>query len=292
MVPVRLGGESLNPIYAPCIYSLFTHDLCIGIIGGRPKHSLYFVGFQEESLIHLDPHLCQDAVAVTQTVFSPSSYHCSSPRKMALSRMDPSATLGFYCHSRTQFLRLMEELPELVTPKEPGFEYPIFEFVDGSCPDVDACTRQDQYRALSRRTRTLLGRDKERCGRRLAKDVEGHLNANDLRPAYRVLKKLRLKSLSRACAIRAADGHLVLDMDGQMARWAEHFGQLFTVDPPTGQLHTTGLQAVDADPPIDETAPSLDEVREAVAKLSGGKAAGVCKIVISVWSFSKLGVKP
>ncbi|KAG0727365.1 hypothetical protein GWK47_034802 [Chionoecetes opilio] len=52
-----------------------------------------------------------------------------------------------------------------------------------------------------------------------------------------------------------------------MARWAEYFGQLFTVDPPTEQLHTTGLQAVDADPPIDETATSLDEVREAVAKL-------------------------
>ncbi|KAG0720560.1 Nucleotide exchange factor SIL1 [Chionoecetes opilio] len=67
-------------------------------------------------------------------------------------------------------------------------------------------------------------------------------------------------------------------MDGQMARWAEYFGQLFTVDPPTEQLHTTGLQAVDADPPIDETAPSLDEVREAVAKLKGGKAAGVCNI--------------
>ncbi|XP_050713905.1 cysteine protease ATG4D-like isoform X2 [Eriocheir sinensis] len=142
MVPVRLGGETLNPIYAPCIYSLFTHDLCVGIIGGRPKHSLYFVGFQEESLIHLDPHLCQDAVAVTQAVFSPSSYHCSSPRKMALSRMDPSATLGFYCQTRTQFLQLMEELPELLTPKEPGFEYPIFEFVDGCCPDADACTRQ------------------------------------------------------------------------------------------------------------------------------------------------------
>ncbi|KAG0716601.1 LINE-1 reverse transcriptase [Chionoecetes opilio] len=127
-------------------------------------------------------------------------------------------------------------------------------------------------------SRTLLRRDKERCVRSLAEDVEGHLNANDLRPAYRALKKLRSKSPSRASAIRTADGRLVSDMDGQMARWAEYFGQLFTVDPPTEQLHTTGLQAVDADPPIDETAPSLDEVREAVAKLKGGKAADVCNI--------------
>ncbi|KAG0730184.1 LINE-1 retrotransposable element ORF2 protein [Chionoecetes opilio] len=137
---------------------------------------------------------------------------------------------------------------------------------------------RDQHRALSRRTRTLLRRDKEKYVRSLAEDVEGHLNANDLRPAYRALKKLRSKSPSRASAIRTADGRLVSDMDGQMARWAEYFGQLFTVDPPTEQLHTTGLQAVDADPPIDETAPSLDEVREAVAKLRGGKAAGVCNI--------------
>ena len=41
----------------------------------------------------------------------------------------------------------------------------------------------DQYRALSRWTRTLLRRDKERYGRGLAEDVESHLNANDLRPA-------------------------------------------------------------------------------------------------------------
>ncbi|KAG0729200.1 (E3-independent) E2 ubiquitin-conjugating enzyme UBE2O [Chionoecetes opilio] len=77
---------------------------------------------------------------------------------------------------------------------------------------------------------------------------------------------------------KSTDGRLVSDMDGQMARWAEYFGQLFTVDPPIGQLLITGLQAVDADPPIDVTAPSLDEVREAVAKLRGGKAAGVCNI--------------
>ena len=52
----------------------------------------------------------------------------------------------------------------------------------------------DQYRALSHRTRTFLRRDKDRYVRGLAEDVECHLNANDLRPAYRALKKLCYKS--------------------------------------------------------------------------------------------------
>ena len=135
-----------------------------------------------------------------------------------------------------------------------------------------------RYRALARRTRALLRRDKERYVRSLAEDVEGHLNANDLRPAYRALKKLRSKSSSQASAIRAADGHLVSDMDGQRARWAEYFEQLYMADPPSGQLPVAGLQMAEANPPIDEAPPSLDEVREAVARLRGGKAPGVCNI--------------
>ena len=60
LVPVRLGSESrLNPLYGTCIQALLADPTCIGIIGGRPKHSLYFVGFQDENLIHLDPHLVQ-----------------------------------------------------------------------------------------------------------------------------------------------------------------------------------------------------------------------------------------
>ena len=63
-----------------------------------------------------------------------------------------------------------------------------------------------------------------------------------------------------------------------MARWAEYFEPLFTVDPPSGQLKTAELQTLDADPPIDETAPSIGDVIEAAAKLRGEKAAGICNI--------------
>ncbi len=48
----------------------------------------------------------------------------------------------------------------------------------------------------------------------------------------------------------------------------------------TNTLVTTvaGLQMAEANPPIDEVPPSLAEVRGAVARLRGGKAAGVCNI--------------
>ena len=136
----------------------------------------------------------------------------------------------------------------------------------------------DQYRALSRRTRTLLRRDKESYVRSLAEDVECHLKANDLKLAYRALKKFRFRFTSQVSAIRTANGCLVWDAGGQMARFAEYFEQLFMVDLPSGQLQTAGLQTLHADPPIDETTPSIGDVKEAVAKLRGGKEAGICNI--------------
>ena len=63
-----------------------------------------------------------------------------------------------------------------------------------------------------------------------------------------------------------------------MARWAEYFEQLFKVNPPSGRFQTTGLQVTDADPSVNEAAPSIDEVKEAVAKLRGRNAADICNI--------------
>jgi len=134
LIPLRLGTEFLNQMYIPCIKALFTIDSCIGIIGGKPKHSLYFVGFQDEHVIHLDPHRLQDTVDTLKHNFPTDSYHSRQPRKLKLSRMDPSCCVGFYLRTREDFESWCSSIDSIVTPYQNDgmrIEYPLFSVMEG-----------------------------------------------------------------------------------------------------------------------------------------------------------------
>lgn len=135
LVPVRLGGEQLNTTYIPCVKGMLSHPNCIGVIGGRPRHSLYFLGWQGEKVIYLDPHYVQEAVDVGTHDFPLDSYHCSWPRKMSFYKMDPSCTMGFYCKTEDEFERFVKDVKQLAVPTESRHEYPVFLVSEGSCAD-------------------------------------------------------------------------------------------------------------------------------------------------------------
>ncbi|ORY23614.1 peptidase family C54-domain-containing protein [Naematelia encephala] len=62
LVGLRLGLDGVNPMYYETIKALFTFPQSVGIAGGRPSSSYYFVASQANSLFYLDPHLTRPAV--------------------------------------------------------------------------------------------------------------------------------------------------------------------------------------------------------------------------------------
>lgn len=135
LVPVRLGGERINSAYIPCVKAMLAYANCIGIIGGRPRHSLYFLGWQEEKVIYMDPHFCQEMVDINNQDFPLDSFHCSWPRKMSFSKIDPSCTIGFYCKTKQDLDDFTRNIRELTVPKQMQQEYPVFLILEGSCRD-------------------------------------------------------------------------------------------------------------------------------------------------------------
>lgn len=134
LVSVRLGGEKTNPEYFNFVKSVLSLEYCIGVLGGKHKQARYFVGFQDDSLIYMDPHYCQSFVDVSPSTFPLQSYHCPSPKKMPFANLDPSCTIGFYSRTVQDYERISQDLSKLLRPSARD-RYPAFTLVAGRGQD-------------------------------------------------------------------------------------------------------------------------------------------------------------
>eukprot|EP01094_Clydonella_sp_ATCC50884_P022420 TRINITY_DN5135_c1_g3_i4.p1 TRINITY_DN5135_c1_g3~~TRINITY_DN5135_c1_g3_i4.p1 ORF type:complete len:412 (+),score=109.88 TRINITY_DN5135_c1_g3_i4:189-1424(+) len=100
MIPVRVGLDRLNPLYLSAIRECFHYRQSLGIIGGRPRASLYFVASQGNTLLYLDPHVVQPAVNMGKKRFDHSSYHCKALKRINIVDADPSMAIAFLIHTQ------------------------------------------------------------------------------------------------------------------------------------------------------------------------------------------------
>lgn len=98
LIPLRVGVRKVDPKFYSDLRYFLKHYGSVGMIGGTPRHALYFVGSvktpegkETNKLLALDPHTVQDIDFKDLT-----TYQCDEPKLVHMSELDPNVAIGFY----------------------------------------------------------------------------------------------------------------------------------------------------------------------------------------------------
>lgn len=104
LVGTRLGIDRVTPVYRDALAAALKLPQAIGIAGGRPSSSHYFIGVQETqegmSFFYLDPHTTRPALpyyedAEKYTEDDVKTCHTRRLRRCGVEEMDPSMLIAF-----------------------------------------------------------------------------------------------------------------------------------------------------------------------------------------------------
>ncbi|KAM3501421.1 hypothetical protein MY10362_005557 [Beauveria mimosiformis] len=88
LISTRLGIDKITQVYWEALISALQMPQSVGIAGGRPSSSHYFVGSQGNFLFYLDPHHTRLALPF---------------RRLHVQQMDPSMLIGFIIRSEEEW---------------------------------------------------------------------------------------------------------------------------------------------------------------------------------------------
>jgi cysteine protease ATG4 len=108
LIGTRLGIDHVNPRYWKGLLACLQMPQSVGIAGGRPSSSHYFVGTQDDQLFYLDPHHTRPALRYLMESDTYDDDHIEScytdvVRRLHLSAMDPSMLIGFYIRGEQEW---------------------------------------------------------------------------------------------------------------------------------------------------------------------------------------------
>ncbi|KAL7807718.1 protease required for autophagy [Trichoderma aethiopicum] len=108
LIRTRLGIDKITPIYWEPLIATLQMPQSVGIAGGRPSSSHYFVGSQGSYLFYLDPHHTRKAIPYHEDVAKYTeedidSCHTSRLRRLHVKEMDPSMLIGFLIKSESDW---------------------------------------------------------------------------------------------------------------------------------------------------------------------------------------------
>lgn len=100
LLGIRLGLDRITPVYHEALKRSLTYPQSVGIAGGRPSSSHYFVGVQNDTFFYLDPHETRQALPSHEllseyTLEEVASCHTRRLRGLDIKEMDPSMLMGF-----------------------------------------------------------------------------------------------------------------------------------------------------------------------------------------------------
>ena len=96
LLPVVLGVERLNAVYAEQLACVLSWPHCAGIVGGKPGHSYYFLGHQAGRLLGLDPHSIRPTDVTPGDI---ASHVCADVLSVPTTAIDSTMALAFVCRS-------------------------------------------------------------------------------------------------------------------------------------------------------------------------------------------------
>ncbi|CBF82642.1 cysteine protease ATG4 [Aspergillus nidulans FGSC A4] len=99
LLGLRLGIDRITAVYWNGLKAVLQLPQSVGIAGGRPSASHYFVAVQGSHFFYLDPHNTRPALRYsesgTYTEDEVNTYHTRRLRRLNIQDMDPSMLIGF-----------------------------------------------------------------------------------------------------------------------------------------------------------------------------------------------------